>query len=106
MEKPETVENIPEEPEMKCPECGEDHFKKDGILKVIHAIQPWKLVYDYMAMMLEIGVSMRNDAVDNRSHHRLDDAVNNRRHHRLDHRRCRKNDRGQRIGRDLRRRRC
>jgi len=66
VEKPETVENIPEEPEMKCPECGEDHFKKDGILKVIHAIQPWKLVYDYMAMMLEIGVSMRNDAVDNR----------------------------------------
>ena len=43
---------------MKCPECGEDHFKKDGILKVIHAIQPWKLVYDYMAMMLEIGQEM------------------------------------------------
>jgi len=51
---------------MKCLECGEDHFKKDGVLKVIHAIEPWKLVHDYMAMMLEIGVSMQNDAVDNR----------------------------------------
>ncbi len=50
---------------MKCLECGEDHFK-DGVLKVIHAIEPWKLVYDYMAMMLEIGMSMQNDAVDNR----------------------------------------
>lgn len=51
---------------MKCLQCGEDHFKKDGVLKVIHAIEPWKLVRDYMGMMLEIGVSMQNDAVDNR----------------------------------------
>ncbi len=51
---------------MKCLECGEDHFKKDGVLKVIHAVDPWKLVRDYMAMMLEIRVSMQNDAADNR----------------------------------------
>jgi len=51
---------------MKCLVCGKDHFKKDGVLKVIHAIEPWKLVRDYMATMLEILVSMQNDAVDNR----------------------------------------
>jgi hypothetical protein len=53
---------------MKCPilKCGEDHFTKDGVLKVIHAIEPWKFVRDYMAAMLEISVSMQNDAVDNR----------------------------------------
>ena len=51
---------------MKCLECGEDHFKKDGVLKVIHAIEPWKLVGNYMALMLEICVSMQNDADNNR----------------------------------------
>jgi hypothetical protein len=53
---------------MKCSvlECGKDHFKKYGFLKAIHAIEPWELVRDYMAVMLEIRVSMQNDAVDNR----------------------------------------
>src|SRR3990172_11768219 len=51
---------------MKCPKCGQKHFKKHSVLKVIHAIEPWKLVHDYMSVMVEIGVSMRNDANNNR----------------------------------------
>ena len=51
---------------MKCPDCGGDHFKNDGILKAIHAIELWRLVHDYTALMLEIGMSMQNDSVDDR----------------------------------------
>jgi hypothetical protein len=54
--------------EMKCSvlECGKDHFKQYRFLKPIHAIEAWEHVRDYMAMMLEIGLSMRNDADNNR----------------------------------------
>jgi hypothetical protein len=53
---------------MNCPvpDCGQDHFTKDGVLKVIHGIELWKLVHDYMALMVEIGMSMQSDATENR----------------------------------------
>jgi hypothetical protein len=51
---------------MTCPECGKDHFTDDGILKVIHGLERWKLVYDYTALILEMSASMHNDAADNR----------------------------------------
>ena len=51
---------------MKCPQCGQKHFKKDRFLKIIRAIEPWKLVHDYMMVMLEVGRSMQNDAIENR----------------------------------------
>jgi hypothetical protein len=51
---------------MKCPQCGQKHFKKDRFLKIIHAIEPWKLVRDYMAVMMEVSMSMQNDAIENR----------------------------------------
>jgi hypothetical protein len=51
---------------MECSKCGQKHFKKHSVLKVIHAIEPWKLVHDYMSVMVEIGLSMRNDANNNR----------------------------------------
>jgi hypothetical protein len=51
---------------MACSRCGQKHFKKHSVLKVIHAIEPWKLVHDYTSVMAEIGASMRNDAANNR----------------------------------------
>jgi len=51
---------------MKCPECGQKHFKKDGILKVLRVIEPWKLVHDYLSVMTEIRASMQNDATNHR----------------------------------------
>jgi hypothetical protein len=51
---------------MECSKCGQKHLKKHSVLKVIRAIEPWKLVHDYTSVMVEIGVSMRNDANNNR----------------------------------------
>jgi hypothetical protein len=53
---------------MTCPVpgCGQDHLEKDGVLKVIHGIETSKLVYDYMALLTELGVSMQSDAIGNR----------------------------------------
>ena len=48
------------------PKCNQDHFSKNGVLKVIHGIETWKLVHDYGAMLLELLISMQNDATDNR----------------------------------------
>jgi hypothetical protein len=49
------------------PKCGKDHFRQDGILKLIHASEAWSLVDQYQKLMLEIFASMQNDAVGNRS---------------------------------------
>ena len=51
---------------MKCPQCGQKHLKKDRLLKVIRVIEPWKLVQDYMSVLLEVRASLQNDANDNR----------------------------------------